>query len=169
MSKKKEITALEERIVELETELKAKKVPPKKPAKPEKAPAKSKPKSSVNIYFDSNFVKNLSESDEERLTRRERREVAYENRARRNDAKRYRKRGKGPSKLWIFIKGFFRVLFVLLVIALIVAIVALIGLAIVWALVNFGVVAPNANQFIIICWKIITRLFGIFGMSVPSI
>lgn len=171
MSKKKEITALEERIVELETELKAKKVAPRKPVKPQvqKAPVKSRPKSAVNIYFDSNFVKNLTESDEERLTRQERRELAYEKRARRNDVKRYRKRQKGPSKLWIFVKGFFRVLFVLIVIALILAIVAAIGLVIIWALVNFGVVASNANTFIAFCWDLLGRIFALFGKAIPVI
>lgn len=172
MSKKKRIKKLEARIVELEAKLEQ--ATPKKASRADKAPvvkqrAHKKPaKTAVNVYFDSNFVKSLAEASEDRLSRRERREIAYENRQRRKDVSRYRSGAKGPSKLWKVIKVFFRILFVLLVIALIAAVLGLIVMAVVWALVNFGI-TPLTNPFINFVWRVINRLFALFGMTVPVI
>lgn len=175
MSKKRKIKKLEARIAELEQAIALhEQAAPKRSAAPNaqtrgqgregKRPAKN----SVNVYFDSNFVKTLTETSEDRLTRRERRDIAYENRARRNDVRRYRKGQKGESKLWKFVKVFFRIIFVLIVIALIAAVLAAIVMAVVWALVNFNI-APLSNPFIAFVWNMITQLFAMFGMPVPTI
>ncbi len=168
MSKKKIIAELEQRIAVLEQDLEEKSIPVENP------PVKTRGKNSINVYMDSDFFRPLVGSEKERLVIRERHEITQERPQYRSGESRLsgakpKKQSRWAANLWKFVKGFFRVLFVLLVIALILAIVALIGLAIVWALVNFNVVAANANPFIDFCWKAIGRIFRIFGYQVPRI
>ncbi len=166
MSKKKQIAALEQQIADLESALEAKNKPPV-----EKPRVKTKGKTGINIYMDSDFFKPLIGNDKERVVIKERHEVTTHGRP--QSRKITSVKGKKPSRfganLWKFIKGFLKVLFVLLIVALIVALVALIGLAIVWALVNFNVITTTQNGFIATSWGIIEKLFALFGYQVPMI
>ena len=113
------------------------------------------------------FFKPLIGNDKERVVIKERHEVTTHGRP--QSRKITSVKGKKPSRfganLWKFIKGFLKVLFVLLIVALIVALVALIGLAIVWALVNFNVITTTQNGFIATSWGIIEKVVCLIWLS----
>lgn len=175
MSKKGKIKQLEAQVVELEQALAKREAPKKKqlppPAQPRRHPKASKkskqaPKTAVNVYLDSNFIKSLSEGELDRYTRRERRDIAYENRQRRKDVERYRKGRKGGSKIGKAFMVLFRIILVLIIIAIILAVIAIIVMGITWALVNFNVVAET-NQFVGLIMKVLRKLFSMLTGGKP--
>lgn len=178
MSKKRKIKQLEAQVAELQQALSKREAPKKKelPATKHTRPqhkvlkkSKQAPKTAVNVYLDSNFIKSLADDNIDRYTRRERREIAYENRQRRKDVERYRTGRRGGSKVGKFFKVLFRIIFILIIIAIILAVIGVIVMGITWALVNFNVV-PETNQVVGMIMDILRKLFAaITGKPLPML
>lgn len=193
MSKRKKIKRLQEEVLELEKRLEENSKPVVSPKSEE--PVKKNSKTAINVYFDSSFVNslagardtrqrsqsknereeallwdeeahdredNLREKDDIRTLERNDRERA---RARRIKRRKRAYRRERAARFW---GGFFKVLWFLIKAVVVLALIAVLVMAVVWALVNFGVMTATANPFISFVWDLIARLFALFNMGVPA-
>lgn len=152
MSKRKKIQKLEKQVADLEAKLAAQEAPAEAP--------KKNAKTAVNVYFDSNFVNSLAQASDDRVHRA--------GRLSREERRERRKSRRPKTKFGRFMRFIWKLFVVLLVIALILLFISIVTMAIVWALVNFGVMTADANPFIAFVWQMLTWTFGLFGMPVPA-